>query len=138
MSTPSPDPALEQNKRLLLRWLDELWNQGRRETIRELFAKTATLHGSNRQAQGPAGLLHFYDILRAEFSQFCLKPIVVLAEGDLVCVHWSLECIYTATRTPVRVTGMSIGRVKDGQFVEAWQNWDAAGVTQQVPGITLP
>jgi hypothetical protein len=29
-------------------------------------------------------------------------------------------------------------RIKDGQFIEAWQNWDAAGLTQQLPGLVLP
>jgi hypothetical protein len=33
---------------------------------------------------------------------------------------------------------MSIVRIRDGQIIEAWQNWDAAGMIQQVPGIVLP
>jgi predicted ester cyclase len=134
----SPDSALQQNKRLFLRWLDELWNQGRRETIRELFAKDGVLHAGSRESHGPAEFLHIYDIMRAQFSQISVQPLVVLAEGDLVCVHWSFECLYAVTRAPVRFTGISIVRVKDGQIVEAWQNWDAAGVSQQVPGISLP
>jgi predicted SnoaL-like aldol condensation-catalyzing enzyme len=136
MSLAEPLSPLEQNKRLFLRWLDELWNQGRRETIRELFAKTGVLH--HRQGHGPDEFLHVYDIMRAQFSQISVKPIVALAEGDLVCVHWSFDCVYTATRTPVLFTGISIVRIKDGQIVEGWQNWDAAGVSHQVPGIVLP
>jgi predicted SnoaL-like aldol condensation-catalyzing enzyme len=138
MSTSSPDDILEQNKRLLWRFFDEAWNQGRRETLKKFFTKTAVLHGGNREAHGPAEFLHFYDILYAQFSSISLKPIVTLAEGDLVCVHWSIDCAYTATRTPVRITGISIVRIKDGQFIEAWQNWDAAGLTQQLPGLVLP
>ena len=136
-----PDPSestLDQSKRLLLRWLDELWNQGRRQTIAELFAKTGILHSGNRHSHGPAEFLHFYDIMRAVFSQFSLKPIVCIAEGDVVCVHWSIDCLHTASRTPVHTTGISMVRVKDGQFIEAWQNWDAAGVAHQVPGLVLP
>jgi predicted SnoaL-like aldol condensation-catalyzing enzyme len=138
MSPSPPDDILDQNRRLLLRFFDEAWNQCRRETVKKFFAKRAIFRSGNREAHGPDEFLHFYDILSAEFSNFSIKPIVSLAEGDLVCVHWSLDCLYTATRTPVHVTGMSIVRIKDGQFIEAWQNWDAAGVTQQIPGIVLP
>ena len=137
MPAPS-ESTLEQNKRLFLRWLDELWNQGRRQTITELFAKTGVLHTGERHSQGPAGFLHYYDIMRAIFSGFSIKPIVCLAEGDLVCVHWSVDCIHTASRTPVHTTGISIVRVKDGQFIESWQNWDTAGLMQQIPGLILP
>jgi len=32
----------------------------------------------------------------------------------------------------VQLTGTSIVRVKDCQFVEGWQNWDAAGLAAQL------
>jgi len=62
----------------------------------------------------------------------------VLAEADLVCAHWRIDCLYRATHTPVAITGISICRVKDGHFVEAWQSWDAAGLAAQLPGFVLP
>jgi predicted SnoaL-like aldol condensation-catalyzing enzyme len=136
--SPSPDSALEANKHLLLRWLDELWNQGRHKNTKELFAANVVLHHGHREAHGPAEFLHFCDRMRARFSQFSLKPIIVLAEADLVCVHWSMDCLYTATHTPIHITGNSIARVVGGQIVEAWQNWDATDLTQQRPGFTLP
>jgi predicted SnoaL-like aldol condensation-catalyzing enzyme len=138
MSPSSPESPLEQNKRLALRWLDEVWNRGRRDTIRELFAKTAVYHRAGKEYHGPAGFAHFYDIMTAQFSQLSIKPIITVAEADLVCVHWSVNALFTATRTPVNFTGTTIWRVKDEQFVEAWQNWDAAGLTAQVPGLSLP
>lgn len=67
-----------------------------------------------------------------------IKPVVCLAEGDLVCVYWSVDCLHTASRTPVPATGISIVRLKDDQFIEGWQNRDVAGVAQQVPGLVLP
>lgn len=136
MSTDSA--SLEQNKKLAHRWLDEVWNQGRREVIRELFAKTGVYHRGASEHRGPEGFVHLYDILRANFSGLCIKPIVSIAEGDLVCVHWSVDCVYSATKTPVQFTGTSIWRIKEGQIVEAWQNWDAAGLMAQVPGLSIP
>jgi hypothetical protein len=81
----------------------------------------------------PEEFTRFYDKLRAEFSKFSIRPIVSLAEGDLACVHWTVECVHTASGTPVRLTGTSVVRISNGQFVEAWQNWDAAGLAAQLP-----
>jgi len=134
----SDSGSLEQNKKLAHRWLDEVWNKGRREVIRELFAKTGVYHRGANEYRGPEGFAHLYDILRADFSGFSIKSIVTVAEGELVCVHWSVDCLYNATRTPVNFTGTSIWRFKDGQIVEAWQNFDAAAIRAQVPGLLIP
>ncbi len=129
---------LEQNKRLIFRFFDEAWNQGRRAAITEIFTKTAVLYSRNRECHGPTDFLHFYDIMRSLFSQISIKPIVSLAEADLACVHWRLDCVHKPTRTPVCITGISICRVKDGHFIEAWQSWDAAGLASQIPGLVIP
>ena len=132
MSTPDQQSISEQNKRLVLRWFDEVWNQGRRETIQELFAPEGALHDGLTTYHGPEEFTRFYDALRAEFSEFHIEPIVSLCEADLACMHWSVDCKHTASGKPVHLTGMSVVRIKDGQFIEAWQNWDAAGVEKQI------
>ena len=38
MSSADPQLSLDQKKALIVRWFEEVWNPGRRETIRELFA----------------------------------------------------------------------------------------------------
>jgi predicted SnoaL-like aldol condensation-catalyzing enzyme len=133
MSYANAPSSLQGNKAVVIRWFDEVWNQGRRETIRELFAAQGVLHDGAITYQGPEEFTRFYDKLRAEFSKFSLRPIVSLAEGDLACVHWTVECVHTASGTPVRLTGTSVVRISNGQFVEAWQNWDAAGLAAQLP-----
>ena len=131
MSTGTAQSTLEANKALLIRWFEEVWNQGRRETIKELFAADGVLHDAAGVYRGPEEFSRFQDALRAQFSNFSIQPIVSLAEGELVCVHWSAGCVHTASGKLVRVTGTSILRVRNGQFVEGWQNWDAAGLAAQ-------
>ena len=132
MSTANAPPSLEQNKALVIRWFDEVWNQGRRETIKELFAAQGVLHDGASNYRGPEEFTAFFDKLRAEFSKFSIRPIASLAEGDLACVHWSANLVHTASGTPIRITGTSVVRISGGQFVEAWQNWDAAGLAAQL------
>jgi len=133
MSATGSPSTLEQNKRLVLRWFEEVWRQGRRETIQELYGAECVLHDGAKAHAGRDEFMRFYDALRAQFSEFSFKPILLLAEGDLACVHWSIGCLHTPSGTPVNLTGISVVRVRNGQFVEAWQNWDEAGLAAQVP-----
>src|SRR5215470_9881933 len=48
MSPASPQSTLEQNKRLIFRWFDEIWNQRRRATIAELNSTERVLHDGPR------------------------------------------------------------------------------------------
>jgi len=131
-SAPQSLSPLEQNKHLVVRWFEEVWNQGRREAIFELFAPDAVLHDGPRDMRGPAEFCAFHDALRSQFSDFRISPVVSLAEGDLACVHWSAEFLHTPTGRRVRITGTSVVRVANNQFVEAWQNWDAAHLAAQL------
>src|ERR1700756_11433 len=124
--------SLDKKKQLVLRWFEEVWNQGNRDTIAQLFAPDGILHDGDRIIRGPAEFEIFYDRLRAVFSSFKISPVLALAEGDLACVHWFSECKHMATGKNVEITGTSIVRIKDGRFVEAWQNWDAAGMAAQL------
>lgn len=132
MSTANAPSSLERNKALVIRWFDEVWNHGRRETIKELFAAQGVLHDGASTYRGPEEFTAFFEKLRAEFSKFSIQPIVSLAEGDITCVHWSAKFVHTESGTPLRITGTSVVRISDGQFVEAWQNWDAAGLAAQL------
>jgi predicted SnoaL-like aldol condensation-catalyzing enzyme len=124
--------ALEHNKQLVIRWFEEVWNQGRRETIVELFPSNAVLHDGSNHFHVPEEFFRFYDDLRAQFSDFRITPVVVLAEADLACVHWSAAFRHTATSKSLQISGTSIVRIENGQFQEAWQNWDAAGLSAQL------
>jgi predicted SnoaL-like aldol condensation-catalyzing enzyme len=138
MTAPLAPSASEQNKHLLMRWFQEVWNQGRRETIHELFAPHAVLHDAEGTMRGPDEFCRFFDGLRSEFSEFRIQPIVALAEGDLACVHWTAAFRHTASGKQLQHTGTSIVRVKDGQFIEAWQNWDTAGLVAELSGKPRP
>jgi predicted SnoaL-like aldol condensation-catalyzing enzyme len=134
MSSASATTTLEQNKRLLLRWFEEVWNQARRETIFELFAPNGVIHDGPKQLHGPVEFAGFYDALRAEFSEVKITPIQLLAEGDLVCMHWSASANHKATGKQTEISGTSVVRIENGQFVEGWQNWDAAHLFTQLTG----
>jgi len=132
MSSSAPAAQLEHNKQLLLRWFEEVWNQGRREAIFELFAPECVLHEGHLPIRGPAEFAAFYDRLQTAFSGFQMTAGPALAEGDLVSLRWTVRSTHQASGKPTEATGITIARVRDGRFVEAWQNWDAAGLAAQL------
>jgi predicted SnoaL-like aldol condensation-catalyzing enzyme len=134
MSAPQSSSLLDKNKQLTIRWFDEVWNRGDRDAISRLMAPDGVIYDGAALIRGPAEFERFYDRLRAQFSGFHISPVLVLAEGDLACIHWSASFKHNATGKPAKITGTSIVRIKDGRFVEAWQNWDAASLQAQLYG----
>jgi len=132
MSAAPAVSALDQNKQLTIRWFEEVWNQGNRDVIAQLFAPDGVIYDGAAIIRGPAEFERFYDRLRDQFSDIKISPVLVLAEGDLACIHWFSEVKHAATGKSAHITGTSIVRIKDGRFVEAWQNWDAAGLAAQL------
>jgi predicted SnoaL-like aldol condensation-catalyzing enzyme len=138
MSSASQSLSIpEQNKQLVLRWFEEVWNQGRRETISELFAENGVIHDGPRLFRGPREFELFYDALQSQFTDFKITPIVSVAEDDRVALHWSCAARHRETQKDMSITGTSIVRVENGRFVEAWQNWDAAQMYTQITGQSI-
>jgi predicted SnoaL-like aldol condensation-catalyzing enzyme len=131
-ASPHSITTLDQNKQLIVRWFEEVWNQGNRDAIAQLFAADGVLYDGSAVIRGPAEFEAFYDRLRAQFCDFRIEPVILLAEGDLACIHWNAVFKHIPSDKPAHVTGTSIVRIKDGRFVEAWQNWDAASLAAQL------
>jgi len=85
-----------------------------------------------RNCLGRINFANFYEALHAQFRDFRFSPVVSLAEGNLVCLHWSRAFRQTASGTSLKVTGATVVRVENGVFAEAWQNWDAASLGVQL------
>src|SRR5262249_12282297 len=132
MSASQPISTLEYNKGLTLRWFDEVWNQSRRDTIFELFDEDCVLYEGHTPIRGPQEFADFHDRIRAQFDDIYIQPGATLAENDMVCLRWTVSGTHKTTGKKAEVTGISIVRIKNGRFVEAWQNWDAASLGSQL------
>jgi predicted ester cyclase len=131
-SAAHPLSSSEQNKTLVKRWFEEVWNQSRREVIAELFPAEAVLHEGSTQIRGPQEFERFHDAIREQFSDIQITPGIALSEGDLVSIRWIIDCRDKASGKRLTTSGISIARIKDGRFFEAWQNWDQAGIAAQL------
>ena len=60
----------EANKALAKRWFEEVWNEGRRETIRELLAPEAVIQEGNDASVGPEGFTRSSTVCKRRFRIF--------------------------------------------------------------------
>jgi steroid delta-isomerase-like uncharacterized protein len=135
--------TLKENKALLKRWFEEVWNRGRAEAIDEMLAADGIAHGLSDDAakplKGPAGFKPFHKMFRGAFPD--IKVIIedMIAEGDKVAARCSVRGKHTgdhlgvaASNATVEFTGMTIVRIKNGKFVEGWNNFDFLKMNQQI------
>jgi len=135
------------NAALIRGWFEEVWNQGREETIDELCAKEAVGHGQTHDGSdivGPGPFKEFWRNFRAAFSSIHIDLHQTIEQGDMVMARWSISMTHTGPflgiapgGKKVRVTGMSVQRFVGGKIVEAWDNWDQLGLMTQLGVFSL-
>lgn len=136
----------EDNRALIRRWFEEVWNKGRAEAIDEMFAADGVANGladeNGEPLRGPDGFKAFFYKFRDAFPDIEVIVEDTIAEDDKVaarCVvratHQGEGLGFAATLKPMEITGIVIVRVKDGQIVEAWNNFDFMSMFQQLGTI---
>lgn len=137
----------EENKALVRRWFEEVWNRGRAEAIDEMFAEDAVAHGLAGDAaplRGPAAFRPFHRSFRDAFPDIEVVVEDVIAEGDKLAARCSVRgrhqgdtLGFLATQRPVEFTGITFLRVRDGKIVEAWNNFDFMAMFQQLGAVEM-
>jgi steroid delta-isomerase-like uncharacterized protein len=133
----------EENKQLVRRWFDEVWNKGRAEGIDEMFAENGIAHGLSddpaNPITGPGNFRPFHTLFREAFPNIMIVIEDMVAEGDKVAARCSVRAKHEgdfrgkeATQAPVQFTGMTIVRIENGKIAEAWNNFDFMSLHKQV------
>jgi steroid delta-isomerase-like uncharacterized protein len=142
----SEQNTLEENKALIRRWFEEVWNKGRADAIAEIMAEDAVAHGLSEDAArpllGPQGFLPFHAQFREAFPNIEVIVEDTIAEGDKVVARCSVRgkhvgdsLGFKSTGTQVEFDGITIVKVKNGKFVEAWNNFDFMKMYRQLGAI---
>jgi steroid delta-isomerase-like uncharacterized protein len=136
----------KENKALVQRWFNEVWNKGRADAIDELFADDGVAHGLSDDVStpltGPNGFRPFHKTFRGAFPNIDVIIEDMIAEGDKVAARCSVRGSHTgdhlgvaASNAHVEFTGITIVRIKDGKIVEAWNNFDFLKMNKQIGAI---
>jgi predicted ester cyclase len=119
------------NEQLMRRWFEEVWNQQRAEAIDEMMIADVIIHGHSPEVRGRDGFKQLHTAFCAALPDIRITPELVFGAGDLVVAH---NHVAGTQRGPlfgiaplnrrVQFSGTSIARVKNGLFVEAWDQYN--------------
>lgn len=142
------DPSrLEENKRLVRRLHEEVWNEGNMDVVDELLAEDYVEHNPTvpEEIRGPDAYKRNVTAFREAFSGFEIVTEDVIAEGDIVVFRHTGRGTHDGEFMGIEPTGNSFEisgtvtlRIEDGQVAEAWVNVDALGLLAQLGAVTPP
>ena len=134
-----------ENKALVQRWFDRVWNEGRAEAIDEMFAADGVAHGLGQDLRGPSEFKVFHATFRGAFPDVRVQIDDMIAEGDKVAyrftatgTHRGGDLGFAATGRPVRFLGMGSVRIANGRIVEGWNVLDQLGMLTQLGVVPAP
>ncbi len=131
----------EQNKAIVRRLFEELWNKGNLSVADQLFSPNYTHHDPSTPdfGRGPESERKRATLYRTAFPDLQLTIEDIIAEGETVMARWSCRGTHKGdlsgiapTGKQFSISGVSIARLTNGKMAEGWVNWDAQGLMQQL------
>ena len=131
----------EQNKAVIRRLIDEVWNQRAFDAADELFAPKAIIYESGVALPGaePAivkkGIGAFcaaYPDIRVTIDDMILRMTRLSCAGGSIGTHRGEMQGIAPTNRKVVANGIAIYRFNDGKVVEEWMNTDQLGILKQL------
>lgn len=119
------------NAALARRFIDEVWNRGRVETVRELVHPEAVGHLEGFEVRGPDGFLPAWASLLGAFPDLKVLIQDLAADGENVVVRWTASGTHRGKHLGPKPTGKLVGfrgitwlRFSEGKIIEAWDSWN--------------
>lgn len=143
--------SIDENKAIIRRYIDELWNRRNFAAAAELFASSYTIHQGGQSipaspeflGQSIAAIVNGLPDLRMTIDQ-------VIAEGDLVVANWTNRGTQTGelqipgqpslppSGREVVFTESATFRIENKRIVEVWYVSDRLTMMQQLGAIPPP
>ena len=138
---------LEDNRALVSRIADEVWNRGELEAIDEIMAASARYHGPH-MPNGVGDRESWKQAIRMYRGAFPDSHVTfeeLIASGDTVVGRWSATGTHTGhlpgvepTGKPIAIGGITIYRIAGAKIIEAWEQLDMLGMWQQIGLVDVP
>jgi steroid delta-isomerase-like uncharacterized protein len=136
----------EENKAVVRRLIEEVWNKGNFEVADEILAPDFV---ANSVPPGippdGEGFKQFIGMYRAAFPDVHLHIEDQIAEGDMVVTRFTAHGTHQGelmgippTNKQITVTGIGISRIVEGRSREEWNNYDQYGMLVQLGVIPAP
>ena len=136
----------EANKAIVRRYR-EIYNANQLDKLGEVLAADFAPHNLlPGLPPGLDGIKMVHQGTLAAFPDLRVTTEDLIAEGDRVVERWSQTQTHSGapfmnippSGKKVRITGISIYRIKDGKIAEHWAEMDFMGVLQQLGAMPAP
>ncbi len=138
--------SAEENKAIVRRMTEEVYNQGAIETIDQFFAAGYVHHDpASPRVRDRDGLKEVLRAFRAGCPDLHITIDELLAEGDTVTKRWTYHATHTGdlsgmppTGKHITLSGLELFRLANGKIVECWLSYDNLSLMQQLGVIPAP
>jgi steroid delta-isomerase-like uncharacterized protein len=138
----------EENKALVRRYFEEIWDKGNLDLAEELFATNFVRYGPTATevvVRGLEGFKRLVSMYRNAFPDLHIPIEDLLGEGDRVVTRWTARGTHQGelmgnapTGNQLTVTGILIDRVSGGKIEEEWVDYDTFKLMQQIGAVPHP
>lgn len=133
--------SVDDNKALIRRFYEQVWDQGNTDFAYEVFADDYVRHDLRPTAAlpGPEGQKKIADDFRAAFPDLRVKIDLVVGGDDYVVGRWTASGTHTGDWAGIVSTGRhatfsaaNIFRFENGKVAEIWNHRDDFGLFEQI------
>ena len=133
-----------ENKKLVLRLYDEVWNKRHIQVVNELLSPSHAIQGNHllESGVGPeayklvvAGFLRGFPDLRFRVEDLVEEDGKVVAFWTISGTHQGEFHGVPATGKKIIVEGITISNLANGKILDSIVSWDVLGLMQQLGAI---
>jgi steroid delta-isomerase-like uncharacterized protein len=140
------DDPLEQNKNLVRRFFDEMWNPWNFAKADELLAPDIVFKGTlGNELRGRDAFRTYMRKVQSAFPDFHNAILEITAEDDRVVARTFYRGTHRGeifglapSGKEISYAGAAFFRIRDGQLIEGWVLGDLLGLLRQLGAHSLP
>jgi steroid delta-isomerase-like uncharacterized protein len=135
----------EENKALVRRYFEEIWDKGNLDLINELFTTDFVRHGpiaTEGEVRGQEGFESLVSMYRSALPDLRVPIEDQIAEGDRVVTRWAARGTHRGelmgnapTGNPATVRGILVDRISGDKIEEEWADYDTLHLMQQIGAV---
>jgi steroid delta-isomerase-like uncharacterized protein len=130
-----------ENKTLVRRLYEQVWNERKLELVDELLSKSHALHDpiATGSQVGPKLYKQRVAELTKAFPDLCFTIEDTIVEGEKVVACWTISGTHRGeyvgvppTGREISLEGITIHHIKNGKILDSYARWDVLGLMRQL------
>ena len=131
--------SLEENKRIVRRYYEEIWNKNSLECLDEIVADD---YIEQPGGSGIEGWKQWFNLMHSAFPDVHYTVEDITAEGDKVAARFSVRGTHKGefmgippTNKQINITVLTMKKIVNGKIQEAWTKIDRLGLMEQLGAV---